>query len=92
MSLKMERLEARVSKDQKDLLQKAAQLEGTSLTEFIVRAAQDAANRALERTETLKLTARDRETFVNALIAPPPPAPRLREAAARYKKITSRQK
>ena len=92
MSLKMERLEARVSKDQKDLLQKAARLEGSSLTEFIVRAAQDAANRALERTEILKLTARDRERFINALIAPPPPKPRLRKAAARYKKIVSRQK
>ena len=87
MPVKMERLEARISKDQKIRLMQAAELEGSTLTDFIVRAAQEAANKTLERTEVLKLTARDRETFVNALIMAPPPSPRLREAAARYKKI-----
>jgi uncharacterized protein (DUF1778 family) len=92
MPVKMERLEARVSRDQKIRLMQAAELEGSTLTDFIVRAAQEAANKTLERMEVLKLTARDRETFVNALIMAPPPSPRLRQAAARYKKILSKAK
>src|SRR5437773_8854334 len=92
MPLRMQRLEARVSKDQKDRLVKAAELEGSTLTDFIVKAAQEAANRTLERTEILNLTARDRETFVNALIIAPPPSARLRDAAARYKRQAGHQK
>ncbi len=92
MPVKMERLEARISKDQKIRLMRAAELEGSTLTDFIVRAALEAASKTLERTEVLKLTARDRETFVNALIMTPPPSPRLREAAARYKKVLSTAK
>lgn len=92
MPVKMERLEARISKHEKIRLMQAAELEGSTLTDFIVRAAQEAAKKTLERMEVLKLTARDRETFVNALIMAPSPSPRLREAAARYKKILSTAK
>ncbi|HEY2382237.1 MAG TPA: DUF1778 domain-containing protein [Terriglobia bacterium] len=42
--------------------------------------------------EVLRLAARDRETFVNALLMAPLPSPRLRQAAARYKKILSTAK
>ena len=40
---KGERLEARLTASQKELLQKAATLEGTTLTEFVVRSAQEQA-------------------------------------------------
>jgi hypothetical protein len=43
-----ERLEARISREQKQLLHEAAQLRGQSLTAFVVSSAQEAARRTLE--------------------------------------------
>ena len=87
MSHKIERLEARVSKQQKQLFQKAADLEGRTLTDFMIQAIQDAARQTLERHEFVRLSARDRQVFVKALLHPPEPGKRLRAAAQRYKNL-----
>ena len=39
---KRSRLEARISAEEKELLKRAADLQGCSLTEFVVRSAQEA--------------------------------------------------
>ena len=82
---KMSRLEARVSINDKKLFKYAAALQGRSLTEFLVGCAYDAAKRTVQEHEVMKLSARDRETFVAALLKPPAPGKRLRGAAKRYK-------
>ncbi len=79
-----ERVEARVTPEQKKLLERAAALEGRSLTDFVVNSAQAAAADTITRHELLKLTPEDQEAFVAALLNPPPPNHALREAAARY--------
>ena len=88
MSTKVERLEARVSKGQKQLLQRAADLQGRSLTDFIIQAAQEAAHQTIERHGILRLSARDQRVFVKGLLRPPEPGKRLRAAAERYKNLT----
>ena len=45
---KRNRLEARISDKEKELLKRAAELQGCSLTEFVVRSAQEAARKALK--------------------------------------------
>lgn len=87
MSTKIERLEARVSKEQKQLFQKAADLEGRNLTDFIIQTLQEAAHQTIERHGILRLSARDQQVFVKALLNPPGPGRRLRAAAERYKKF-----
>jgi len=47
------------------------------------------AARTVREHDVLTLSARDREVFVSALLKPPPPAKRLREAARRYKKVNT---
>jgi len=54
------------------LIQRAADLEGRTVTDFQERA-------------TLIPTARETETFVSAILNPPEPGPVLREAVRRYK-------
>src|SRR5689334_2549529 len=49
MTSKIERLEARVSREQKQLFQRAADLEGRSLTDFMIQAIQDAAHQSIHR-------------------------------------------
>jgi uncharacterized protein (DUF1778 family) len=85
---KRERLEARVSAEQKALLQRAAQLQGRSLTEFMVSSLQEAAERVVREHEVMTLTARESALFVEALLNPSPPNARLIAAAERYNALT----
>ena|SRR5690242_10587430 len=84
------RFDARLNEDQKMLIQKAADLEGRSMTEFVLRSAQAAAERTLQHRAMLILSARETEAFVDAILNPAEPGPVLRSAAREYKKIIGR--
>jgi uncharacterized protein (DUF1778 family) len=81
------RLEARISAEDKAFLKRAADLQGCSLTEFVVRSAQEAARKAVKEHQIMSLTTRETEAFAKALLKPPAPSKKLKRAAARYKKI-----
>ena len=81
-----ERLEARISKAQKDLFVRAAELQGRSLTDFLVASVQEAALATVRTHDAVRLSDRDRKAFVSALLNPPSPAKTLQEAAKRYRK------
>jgi uncharacterized protein (DUF1778 family) len=85
-SLKSERVMARVSQEQKRLLQRGAEIRGQTLTEFVVAAAQDAATRAIVDQEVIELSVRDSRAFAEGMLNPPPVNDTLRAAARRYKK------
>jgi uncharacterized protein (DUF1778 family) len=80
------RLEARISVEQKTVLQHAAALSGRTLSEFVVASAQEAASRVIQEHETIRLSRSEQKAFVSALLDPPPPNARLRRAAAAYRK------
>jgi len=86
---KSERLEVRVSPEQKEFFLKGAALRGSTLSEFVVNALQEAAMRTVKEFEMLELSARGREVFVNTLLNPPMPNSKLRDAADEYKKLMS---
>src|SRR3546814_17109957 len=79
-----ERLEARVTAEQKALIEHAAALEGRSITDFVLTSVQDAAKRAIAEHEVLQLSVRDSKAFVEALLNPPVPSTRLRARVAAY--------
>ncbi len=81
----MARLEARVTPEIKALLQRAADLEGRTLTDFVVASVQAEAYRVIEQHQTLRLSLEDSQAFVDALLDPPLPNEALQEAALRYK-------
>jgi uncharacterized protein (DUF1778 family) len=83
---KVERLEARITSAQKEILQRAAEIEGRSLTDFVVSSSQATAKRVIQEHESLILNAHDREIFVNALLNPPAPNEKLRRAVRRYQR------
>ncbi len=83
---KGERLEARVSRRQKRLIARAARLRGTTVTDFVVASAQQAAAAPIQEGRILKLSPEASAAFVEALLSPPPPpTPAARAAARRYK-------
>jgi uncharacterized protein (DUF1778 family) len=84
-NVRKERLEARVSAEQKELFMQAAALQGSTLTEFVVRSLHEAASRTIREHERMELTAQDREVFIEALLNPPLPNERLRQAVTKYR-------
>jgi uncharacterized protein (DUF1778 family) len=83
-----QRLEARVTVEQKTLIEHAAALQGRTVTNFVLTSVQDAARRAIEEHQQLELSVRDSEAFVDALLNPKPVNDRLRETVRRYRGAT----
>ncbi len=83
-----ERLEARITVEQKKLIEQAAALEGRTVTDFVLTSVQDAARRAIEDHQRLDLTMRDSQAFVEALLNPQPVNDRLRDTIKRYRDAT----
>jgi uncharacterized protein (DUF1778 family) len=84
-SRKEERLEARVTPEQKKLIARAAALRGFSVTEFVVASAQQAASEAIKDFELLTLHDDASDIFVNAILNPALPNEAARAAAKHYK-------
>ncbi len=82
------RFDARLNEDQKTLIQRAADIEGRTMTDFVLRSAETAAERTIEDRAMLMLSARETEAFVNAILHPAEPGPVLRAAARHYKTVT----
>ena len=78
-----ERLEARISAEQKRLFKEAATLRGVTLTDFVVSSVHEAAVRTLEARHVIELSQNDQRAFVDALKRPPVPNSALRKAWAR---------
>jgi uncharacterized protein (DUF1778 family) len=68
------RLEARVTIEQKQLLERAASLRGQNLTEFMISVLADAATQTILDSELIALTDRDRQAFAAALLNPTAPS------------------
>lgn len=83
------RLEARITPENKALLQHAADIQGRTLTDFVVATVLAEARRAIEQHQTLKLSLEDSEAFVNTLLNPPQPSDSLKAAAMGYKRVIS---
>lgn len=85
------RFDARLNEEQKLLIQRAADLEGRTMTDFVLHSAELAAERAIERRAMLVLTARETEAFAHAIVRPPAPGPVLRRAARKYRETIGKR-
>jgi uncharacterized protein (DUF1778 family) len=66
------------------LLKRAAELKGRSISDFVVSAAKDAAQRAIEDDEVIRLSAEDQARFAQTLTTPPAPNAALKCAMRRH--------
>lgn len=74
------RVEARLAPDALAMVKRAAELEGRSLSDFIVSAAQEAARRTIEDSSIIRLSAEDQRRFVDMLFDVPAPNGALKRA------------
>ena len=84
------RLEARIPRMQKILFERAAELRGQTLTDFVIDSLQTAAVRTVEEHSVIKLVIEDQKRFVETLMNPPTPNAELTKAAERYREMTER--
>jgi len=84
------RVEARIAPDTLAVVRRAAELQGRSVSDFVVAAAEQAANRIIEEVQIIRLSLEDQRAFAEAILNPPPPSPALlRAAEAHHRLITS---
>ena len=55
-------------------MKRAAEIEGRSVSDFVVAAAQEAAKKTIEETSLIRLSVEDQLRFVDLFLNPPPPA------------------
>jgi uncharacterized protein (DUF1778 family) len=84
---KLQRIEARIRPDQKNRIERAASIRGTSVSDFIVQHADEAARRTIQEHEVWTLNEAQSVAFVEACLNPRPPGKALLEAAERYKQM-----
>ena len=84
-NLKTSRIEARVSQPTRELCLRAASLQGLSLSDFVVDAVLEKAQRVVRDHEIIVLSEEASKAFFAALMAPPEPNDALRRAAERYR-------
>ncbi|MBL8234802.1 MAG: DUF1778 domain-containing protein [Bryobacterales bacterium] len=73
-------MEARLPADIYALLKRAAEMQGRSLTDFVVTAARDAAVRTIEEAAVIRLSVEDQHLVAQSILNPPEPADALRSA------------
>jgi uncharacterized protein (DUF1778 family) len=86
-----ERLNARITPDDQVLLAKVADMQGVSVSTFVVRAARAKAKAVLRRQRLIRLSARDQKALISALLSPPEPNAALVRAAASHARELERR-
>jgi len=81
------RIEARLAPEALVVIRRAAELQGRSLSDFVVTAAQEAARRAIEDAQIIRLSVEDQLRFADALSNPAPLTPAMERAIERYRMV-----
>jgi uncharacterized protein (DUF1778 family) len=81
MPLALQRLDARITAEEKELLQEAAAAKGLTLTAFVTSSAHEAAIKVLREQHVIELSRRDQQVFAQAMLNPEPPNERMKALA-----------
>jgi uncharacterized protein (DUF1778 family) len=84
------RLEARISPDTLATVKRAAEIQGRSVSDFVVAAARDAAQKAIEDSQIIRLSLEDQQVLAATLLRPPMPAPALRRARNAHRQLIAK--
>lgn len=81
------RLDTRIAPEALAIVKRAAEMEGRSVSDFVVSAARDAAERTIENHHRIRLSIDDQHRFLDLLLDPPEPADALRRAQQAHKDL-----
>ena len=81
------RIEARIAPDALRIVRRAAELQGRSISDFVVAAAQEVAHRTIDEAQVIHLSVEDQVRFVELLLKPPVLAPALKRAQKAHERL-----
>lgn len=84
---KEERIETRLPAEAKQQIEQAAALQGRSVSDFVVQAALDQANKVIEQQRIIRLTVDESVTLAEMMMAEPEANQKSVAAMRRYKEI-----
>jgi uncharacterized protein (DUF1778 family) len=74
------RLEARIAPEALAIVKRAAEIQGRSVSDFVVAAAREAAQKTIEEAHIIRLAVEDQQRYIELLLDPPAPTPALERA------------
>ncbi|MFT3817017.1 MAG: DUF1778 domain-containing protein [Rubrivivax sp.] len=86
-SIRTARVEARIAPDALEVVRRAAELQGRSVSDFLVAAALKDAQRTIAEAQIIRLSVADQQRFADLLLNPPPLAPVMKRALKARKRL-----
>jgi len=74
------KLEADITPGLYERLKQATEIQGCTMSDFVVSAVQDAVRKTIEHTEVIHLSPEAQRCFIEALLSPPEPGEALKRA------------
>jgi uncharacterized protein (DUF1778 family) len=91
-SNELARLDLRIPRKQKDYFEQALKIGGfRSLTDFIISAVSEKAEAIMEKHNNWLSSENDRKIFFNALMNPPEPNDKLKQAMKKHREFKSKK-
>lgn len=81
------RIEARIAPEALAVVKRAAELQSRSVSDFVVAAAQEAAARAIEEMQIIRLAVEDQRAVAEAIFNPPTPSAGLLRTAEAHRNL-----
>lgn len=81
------RMDFRLTDEVQDLIKRASEMTGRSMTDFVVSAATAAAQETIERTQVIRMTLEGQKRFAEALMEPAEPNAALVRAFKRRREL-----
>ena len=79
-SIRTARVEARIAPESLAVVRRAAELQGRSISDFLVAAALKDAHQTIEDAQIIRLSVDDQQRFADMLLNPPPLTPAMQRA------------
>ena len=83
------RVEARIAPDALAVVRRAAELQGRSVSDFLVAAALKDAQRTIEDAQIIRMSVNDQQRFADLLLKPPALVPAMKRALKARKRLIS---
>jgi uncharacterized protein (DUF1778 family) len=81
------RLESRIAPEALAVVRRAAEIQGRSVSDFVIDAALNAAHRTIAETEIVRLTVEGQRELAALLLKPPAPSANLKKAFKRRREL-----
>jgi uncharacterized protein (DUF1778 family) len=81
------RVEARIAPEALAVVRRAAEIQGRSVSDFLVAAALKDAQKTIEDAQIIRLSVEDQQRFADLLANPPPLAPAMARALTARKRL-----